>query len=447
METIKKQVSPARVVLLGFLALIGLGTVLLMLPFAARCGRATPFLDALFTATSATCVTGLVVRDTFTYWAPFGQAVILLLIQIGGMGVVTMAVAAAILSGRRIGLRQRFMMQESIDAPQVGGIVRLTRFIVKTTLAVEGIGAALLALRFVPEYHLGKGLWFAVFHAVSAFCNAGFDLMGEQGPFSSLTGYAADPLVCLTVMVLIFVGGIGFLTWEDFSRNRFHLHAYRLQSKLILTVTAVLLVVPAVCFFAGEFSMPQWQGMPMGQRALAAAFQAVTPRTAGFNTVDYTRMSEPSILLTVFLMLTGGAPGSTAGGYKVTTLATLVMCVRSVYRRKADVRCFGKRLTAETPRSAAALFFLYFALFMLGAGLLGTLDGVPLTAALFESASAIGTVGLTMGVTPTLGAASRLVLIALMYFGRVGGLTLIYAAAGSRVTPPSQLPQEKITIG
>lgn len=447
METIKKQVPPAQVVLLGFLALIGLGTVLLMLPFAARSGRSTSFLDALFTATSATCVTGLVVRDTFTYWAPFGQAVILLLIQIGGMGVVTMAVAAAILSGRRIGLRQRFMMQESIDAPQVGGIVRLTSFIVKTTLAVESVGAVLLALRFVPEYHLGKGLWFAVFHAVSAFCNAGFDLMGEQGPFSSLTGYAADPLVSLTIMALIFMGGIGFLTWDDFSRNRFHLRAYRLQSKLILTVTAMLLVVPAVCFFAGEFGMSQWQGMPMGQRALAAAFQAVTPRTAGFNTVDYSRMSEPSILLTIFLMLTGGAPGSTAGGFKVTTLATLVMCVRSVYRRKADVRCFGKRLTAETPRSAAALFFLYFALFMLGAGLLGTLDGVPLTAALFESASAIGTVGLSMGITPTLGAASRLVLIALMYFGRVGGLTLIYAAAGSRVTPPSQLPQEKITIG
>lgn len=447
MEKIKKQVSPAQVVLLGFLALIGLGTVLLMLPFAARSGRATPFLDALFTATSATCVTGLVVQDTFTYWAPFGQAVILLLIQFGGMGVVTMAVAAAILSGRRIGLRQRFMMQESIDAPQMGGIVRLTSFILKITLAVEGVGAALLALRFVPEYHLAKGLWFSVFHAVSAFCNAGFDLMGERGPFSSLTGYAADPLVCLTIMGLIFVGGIGFLTWEDFHSHRFHLRAYRLQSKLILTVTAVLLAVPAVFLFAGEFSAPQWQGMPVGQRALAAAFQAATPRTAGFNTVDYARMSEPSILLTIFLMLTGGAPGSTAGGFKVTTLATLVMCVRSVYSRKADVRCFGKRLTAETPRSAAALFFLYFALFLLGAGLLGLLDGVPLTAAMFECASAIGTVGLSLGVTPTLGAASRLVLIALMYFGRVGGLTLIYAAAGSHMAPPSQLPQEKITIG
>ena len=446
METIKKQTSPARVVLLGFLALIGLGTVLLMLPFAARSGHATPFLDALFTATSATCVTGLVVRDTFTYWAPFGQVVILLLIQIGGMGVVTMAVTAFILSGRKIGLRQRFMMQVSIDAPQVGGIVRLTGFIVKTTLVVEGVGAVLLALRFVPEYHW-KGLWFAIFHAVSAFCNAGFDLMGERGPFSSLTGYTRDPLVCLTIMGLIFVGGVGFLTWDDFYRNRFHLRAYRLQSKLILTTTAALLLIPAVCFFIWEFNAARWQGMPMGERVLASAFQAVTPRTAGFNTVDYAQMSEPSILLTVFLMLTGGAPGSTAGGFKVTTLATLVMCVRSVYRRKADVRCFGKRLTPETPRSAAALFFLYFALFLLGAALLGLLDGVPLTAALFESASAIGTVGLTMGVTPTLGAASRLVLIALMYFGRVGGLTLIYAAAGSRVTPPSQLPQEKITIG
>ena len=248
-------------------------------------------------------------------------------------------------------------------------------------------------------------------------------------------------------MGLIFVGGVGFLTWDDFYRNRFHLRAYRLQSKLILTTTAALLVIPAVCFFLWEFNAARWQGMPMGERVLASAFQAVTPRTAGFNTVDYAQMSEPSILLTVFLMLTGGAPGSTAGGFKVTTLATLVMCVRSVYRRKADVQCFGKRLTPETPRSAAALFFLYFTLFLLGAALLGLLDGVPLTAALFESASAIGTVGLTMGVTPTLGAASRLVLIALMYFGRVGGLTLIYAAAGSRVTPPGQLPQEKITIG
>ena len=447
MEAIKKHVSPAQVVLLGFLALIGLGTVLLMLPFAARSGRTTPFLDALFTATSATCVTGLVVRDTYTYWAPFGQAVILLLIQFGGMGVITMAVAAAILSGRRIGLRQRWLMQESIDAPQMGGIVRLTSFILKTTLAVEGVGSALLALRFVPEYHLAKGLWFAVFHAVSAFCNAGFDLMGERGPFSSLTGYASDPLVCLTIMALIFVGGIGFLTWEDFSRNHFHLHAYRLQSKLILTVTLILLVVPAVFFFAGEFGAPQWRGMPMGQRMLAAAFQAVTPRTAGFNTVDYSQMTEPSVLITILLMLTGGAPGSTAGGFKVTTLATLVMCVRSVYSRKADVRCFGKRLTTETPRSAAALFFLFVALFTLGAGLLSLFDHVPLTAALFEAASAIGTVGLSLGVTPTLGAASRLVLIALMYFGRVGGLTLIYAAAGSHVPTPSQLPQEKITIG
>ena len=439
--------SPAQIVLLGFLALIGAGAALLMLPFAARSGQPTPFLDALFTATSATCVTGLVVQDTYTYWSFFGQAVILLLIQIGGMGVVTMAVTVVRFSGRRIGLRERFMMQESIDAPKVGGIVRLTGFIVKTTLAVEGIGAALLAVRFIPQYRFGKGLWFSVFHAVSAFCNAGFDLMGEQGPFSSLTGYVADPLVALTIMALIIVGGIGFLTWEDFSRNRFHLRAYRLQSKLILTMTAALLLVPAVCFFFGEFQAPEWQGMPMGQRALAAAFQAVTPRTAGFNTVDYAKMSDSSILLTLCLMLTGGAPGSTAGGFKVTTLATLVMCVRAVFSRRTDVRCFGKRLTAETPRSAAALFFLYVLLFFLGGGLVSALDGVPMLAALFESASAVGTVGLSMGVTPTLGAGSHLVLIVLMYFGRVGGLTLIYAVAGSRVAPPSQLPQEKITIG
>lgn len=447
MELVKKQTSPAQVVLLGFLALIGLGTMLLMLPFATRSGGGAPFMDALFTATSATCVTGLVVQDTFTYWSYFGQAVILLLIQVGGMGVVTMALAVSMFSGRRIGLRERSLMKESIDAPQLGGIVRFTGFIVKISLAIEGVGAALLALRFIPAYGFGKGLWFSLFHAISAFCNAGFDLMGEQGAFSSLTGYAADPLVCLPIMALVIVGGIGFLTWEDFARHRFRLRAYRLQSKLVLTVTAVLLILPAVLLFFGGFNGPQWQGMTLGERVLAAAFQAVTPRTAGFNTVNYSQVAEPLLLMTIFLMLIGGAPGSTAGGYKVTTFATLAMCVRSVFRRRADVRCFGKRLTQETPRSAAALFFLYICLFILGTGLLGALDGVPLLPAMFETASAVGTVGLSLGVTPTLGVPSRLLLIVLMYFGRVGGLTMIYAVAGSRVTAISQLPQEKITIG
>lgn len=446
MDKIKSHVLPAQVILLGFLMLIVSGTVLLMLPFASRTGNGAPFLDALFTATSATCVTGLIVQDTYLYWSAFGQAVILMLIQVGGMGVVTMAVTVFIFTGRRIGLRQRYLMQESIDAPHVGGIVRLTGFIVKTTVIVEGIGAGLLALRFVPEYGLGKGLWFSVFHAVSAFCNAGFDLMGGTKAYSSLTGYVEDPLVCLTIMALIFTGGIGFLTWEDFHQHRFHVRAYRLQSKLVLTVTAILLILPTICFFM-EFAGPQWEQMSLKEHVLASAFQAVTPRTAGFNTIDYTLMTEPALLLTIALMLVGGSPGSTAGGYKTTTLATLVMCVRSVFMRKADVRCFGKRLTAETPRSAAALFFLYIVLFLLGATLLGVFDGVPMLPAMFETASAIGTVGLSLSITGMLGSASRLVLIALMYFGRVGGLTLIYAVAGSRVMTPSQLPQEKITIG
>lgn len=441
----KKQVSPAQVVLLGFLLLILAGAALLMLPVSTRDRQGAAPLEALFTATSATCVTGLVVRDTCTYWSLFGQAVVLALIQIGGMGVVTMALVVSMLTGRRIGLSQRFLMQESINAPHIGGIVRLTGFAVRTTLAVEGAGAAVLLTRFAPRFGLWKGLWYSIFHAVSAFCNAGFDLMGEGGAFSSLTAFADDPVVNLTIMALIVTGGIGFLTWEDFRNHGPRFRAYSLQTKLVLTVTAVLLILPAVWFFAVEG--PRWAGGDTGTRALYAAFQAVTLRTAGFNTVDYTALRSTTLLMMMFLMLVGGAPASTAGGYKVTTLATLALCVRSVFQRRDDVECFDRRLEEDAPRSAAALFFLYIVLFLGGGFFIAAADGAPLLAALFESASAIGTVGLSLGLTPGLGTLSRLALILLMYFGRVGCLTFIYAVAGSRVAAPSRMPRERITIG
>ena len=435
----KQQLTPARIILIGFALLILAGALLLTMPISTRDGQGASFFDALFTATSATCVTGLVVQDTAQYWSGFGQAVIIVLIQIGGMGVVTVAVAISMLAGRRIGLKERWVMQESISAPQVGGIVRRTRFILAAMLLLEGAGALLLASRFCPEMGL-RGIWYAVFHAISSFCNAGFDLMGAAGtPFVSLTGYVGDPLVNLTVMGLIILGGIGFLTWGDVRQHRWHLRAYCLQSKLVLVTTAALILVPALFFFCYEFQLPQWDGLTLGEKILGSLFQAVTPRTAGYNTVDLTQLSGPTRMIITLLMLVGGAPGSTAGGFKVTTLA--------VFRRQEDLQSFGRRLPTDTLRSAAAILMAYVGLFLLGGLAISCVEGVALDAALFETASAIGTVGLTLGVTPELGGVSRLILIFLMYFGRVGGLTLIYAVLPDSGAAPAQLPQERVTVG
>ena len=271
-----KNQPPARIIAVGFALLILAGALLLTLPISTRDGQGAAFFDALFTATSATCVTGLVVQDTALYWSGFGQAVILMLIQIGGMGVVTAAAAISMLAGRRIGLKERWVMQESISAPQVGGIVRRTRFILAVTLVLEGTGTLLLALRFCPEMGLFRGLWYAVFHAVSSFCNAGFDLMGAAGtPFVSLTGYAGDPLVNFTVMGLIVLGGIGFLTWGDVREHKWHLRAYCLQSKLVLAVTVALILLPALFFLLYELRLPQWQTLTLGEKVQGALFQAV----------------------------------------------------------------------------------------------------------------------------------------------------------------------------
>ena len=441
------RITPAQIIILGFLSLITVGTVLLMLPFSTNGPGGAPFLDALFTATSATCVTGLVVRDTALYWSTFGQAVILLLIQIGGMGVVTMAVAIFIFAGKRISLKQRWVMQESISAPQVGGIVRQTRFILKTAAAMEAAGAALLALRFCPSMGW-KGLWYAVFHSVSAFCNAGFDLMGtDSGPCSSMTAYTADALVNLALILLIALGGIGFMTWQDFREHKWHVRAMRLQTKVVLSTTAILLAGGFLYFYFYEFQQPQWLELGVGERFWAALFQTVTPRTAGFNTVELSKMTQPSQLVTVFLMLVGGSPGSTAGGFKTTTLAVLLLTTAAVFRRRDTAHCFGRRLQDEAVHSATALLVLYLLLAMTGGILICCIDGIPLMGALFESASAVATVGLSLGYTGGLSAASRLILIFLMYFGRVGGLTVIYAVTTKGTGKVSQFPQERVTVG
>ena len=441
------RTTPAQIIILGFLFLIAVGTVLLMLPVSTSGPGGASFLDALFTATSATCVTGLVVQDTALYWSPFGQAVILVLIQIGGMGVVTMAVAIFIFTGRHISRKQRWVMQESISAPQVGGIVRQTRFILKTALAMEAIGAALLALRFCPQMGI-KGIWYAVFHSISAFCNAGFDLMGVcSGPCSSLTSYTADSLVNIAIILLIVLGGIGFMTWQDFREHKWHLRAMRLQTKVVLSTTVILLAVGFLYFFLYEFRQPQWQSLGAGERFWAALFQTITPRTAGFNTVDLSQMTPSSQLITILLMLVGGSPGSTAGGFKTTTLAVLLLTTAAVFRRRDTAHCFGRRLQDEAVHSAMALFVIYLLLAVAGGILICCIDGIPLMGALFESSSAVATVGLSLGYTAGLSAASRLILIFLMYFGRVGGLTVIYAVTVRGTGKVSQFPQERLTVG
>lgn len=443
----KKRLTSFQLIIAGFLLVILTGSILLMLPVSSRSGEVTPFADALFTATSATCVTGLVVHDTQRYWSLFGQAVILLMIQIGGMGVVTVAVSMAVISGKKIGLMQRSTMQEAIAAPSVGGIVRLTGFILKATLLIELAGALFMLPVFGKDFGFPKGLWYSLFHSISAFCNAGFDLMGSRGEFSSLTGYAGNGLICGVILVLIVTGGIGFLTWDDIRWKGIHFKKYRMQSKVILLMTFLLILFPFLIFFFGEFGRPAFGEMSVGQKALCALFQAVTPRTAGFNTVDLTLFSEAGQTLLILLMLIGGSPGSTAGGMKTTTIAVLFVTLFAVFRRKEDSECFGRRIEDNTIRSAAAILLMYFALFITGGLIISCLEGLPVLICLFETASAIGTVGLTLGITPELGTISRLILIGLMFFGRVGGLTLVFAAFSEKTGTMARLPKEKITVG
>ena len=438
----KIRLSSSQMIILGFAAVILLGAVLLMLPISSKTGTVTPFLDCLFTSTSAVCVTGLVVFDTAVHWTVFGQSVILVLIQIGGMGVITVAAAITMAAGKKISLMQRSTMQDAISAPQVGGIVRFTGFILKGIVIIEALGAVIMAPVFIRDYGFGEGLWMAVFHSISAFCNAGFDIVDDGALFNSLMGYAADPVINLTIMLLIIIGGLGFLTWRDIYTNGIHIKRYRMQSKVILAVTAGLILVPSIYFFFFEFAH-----LPFTERLWGALFQAVTPRTAGFNTADLNAMSETGQMLTSLLMIIGGAPGSTAGGMKVTTFAVMVSVAAAVFQRRQNGRFFGRRIDDETVKNAATVFFMYISLFLIGGMAISKLENLPIMTCLYESASAVGTVGLSLGITPELGTVSKLILIAQMYIGRVGGLTLIFATLPATKNTLSKLPVEKISVG
>ena len=421
MGKLECKLSSSQMIILGFAAVILLGALLLMLPVSSKSGEITPFLDCLLTSTSAVCVTGLVVYDTAAHWTVFGQAIIIVLIQIGGMGVITVAAAITMAAGKKISLMQRSTMQDAI---------------------IELLGTAIMAPVFIGDYGFGEGLWMAVFHSISAFCNAGFDIVNDGILFNSLMGYAANPIINLAIMLLIIIGGLGFLTWRDICTNGIHIKRYRMQSKVILTVTSGLILIPTVYFFFFELAH-----LPFAERFWGALFQAVTPRTAGFNTVDLNAMSETGQMITSLLMIIGGAPGSTAGGMKVTTFAVMISVAAAVFQKRQNGCFFGRRIDDDTVKNAATVFFMYISLFLLGGIAISKLENLPLVTCLYESASAVGTVGLTLGITPELGAISKLILIAQMYIGRVGGLTLIFATLPATKNTLSKLPVEKISVG
>lgn len=440
----KRKLSPTRLIAIGFFALIFVGAGLLMLPFASKTD--VTFLDALFTATSATCVTGLIVRDTFTTWTWFGQAVIITLIQIGGLGLMTVITLFSFAMGKKLALYDRKVLMQSAGNMQLSGVGGLIRRIVPFAFVVELIGAALLAIRFVPEFGWPKGIWFSVFHSVSAFCNAGFDLMGGKAPFSSLTSYAKDPVVTLTVAALIILGGLGFLVWRDVTENRLRWKKLQLHTKIVLVSSSVLLFGGWVLFLIFEWNA-SLDGLSVTQKLTAAFFQSATPRTAGFNTTDLNALSESGNLLTNVLMLIGGSPGSTAGGIKTTTVAVLLLSMLVSARGRRRVNAFRFRIDNDTLRQASSILHIYLSIAIVSLLVICALEPITVKQALFEINSAIATVGLTLGVTPKLCAASKILLMLLMYAGRLGGLTFAMVFTEAKTEAPIDRPAGKLLIG
>lgn len=439
----RMKLSNLQIVSLGFFLVILTGTILLCLPISTVEGETTTVLDSLFTAVSATCVTGLVVHDTGTHFTLFGQIVILGLIQIGGLGFMTFSLGFLMLMRRKIGLRHREVMVESINSTQLGGIVRLTKKILVGTVIFESIGAILLSIRFIPEFGLLKGIYFSIFHAISAFCNAGFDLFGG---YNSIVGYSDDTLVNLTLMGLITVGGLGFLVWEDIWNKKLSWKKYRLQTKIVLVTSFCLTVGGGLMILFIERHNPI-MGTGMKERILTSLFQSCTTRTAGFNSVDPAALSGGSKVLMMLLMFVGGSPGSTAGGIKTTTLIVILMYTLAGVRHGRGANIFGRRLEEEALHKAIFVFFINLTFVLGGVISICCIQELNVTDLFFEAFSAMGTVGITTGITRDLVPLSRCIIIFLMYCGRVGSVSFAVALLERKVSPPVTLPVEKITIG
>lgn len=443
---LRSHLTRTQWIAVGFFIIILCGTLLLMLPVSSRAPGGTAFLPALFTATSATCVTGLVVVDTYQHWSLFGQWVILGMIQVGGLGFVTIGVTIMLMMGKKIGLGDRGLLKDSVNTLEIGGIVRLTKLIVKGTLLIEGLGAVLFSIRFIPEFGLAEGIYYGIFHSISAFCNAGFDLMGRFEEYSSFTRYADDWLINLTTVSLILTGGLGFVVWRDLQKNRFHFQKYTLHTKMVLTALGALVIVPTILFWLLERN-GVLAGMSGSGQFLGSLFAAVTPRTAGFNTTDVGGMGDAGKLLTLVLMLIGGNPGSTAGGVKTTTIMVLLLYALSMILRTDGVNVYGRRLEDRLIEKAAIVFTLTLTMAVTATFIICAVDGLPLTDVLLETFSAVDTVGMSTGITRQLGTVSRLVIILLMYCGRIGSLSFALAFTDKRQKSSVRQPMERINIG
>ncbi len=446
MKRSKSALTNSRSIILGFLCIILIGALLLMLPIATKDGQETTFLGALFTAVSSTCVTGLVVYDTYTHWTLFGQLVLLALIQIGGLGFITIGTFVMIKLRKNIGLGRRVLIQESLNTLHIRGSVKLVQRIVIGTCLFEGVGALLLAIRFVPDMGLGRGIYYGVFHSVSAFCNAGFDLMGFTGEYSSFCSYFNDPWIILTLSALIIIGGIGFVVWEDLYINKWHVRRYSFQTKVVLVTTAVLLIGGTVLFMVLE-NQNLFAEMKPGEKLLSAFFCAVTPRTAGFNTVDTAALSNGGFMATIILMFIGGSPGSTAGGVKTTTVFVILLYIKAYLLRQKDCVAFQSRMDSEAVKKASIVVFITLILALVGCMIIFSSQDLALPDVLFEVFSAGGTVGMSTGVTRSLNSLSRVVIMILMFCGRMGSLTFAMSFTERRKTADIRYPEEQITIG
>lgn len=443
---IMSRLSSIQVLVIGFFGIITLGTILLLLPIATRDGETTTFINAFFTATSATCVTGLVVFDTYTHWTLFGQSVILAMIQIGGLGFMSVATFLSLAFRRKISLKERGIIQEAMNMPEIAGVVRLMRHVLIGTVFFELCGAIIFSIRFIPIMGVARGIYTAVFHSVSSFCNAGFDLFGRFEPGSSLELFNDDLLINIVTMALIVIGGIGFYVWEDIHRNGFHFKKYKLHSKMVISMTLALIVIPAVLFFVLERNNA-YKDFSTPQAIMSASFQSVTLRTAGFSTVHPSQLSDSSALLGCVLMLIGGSPGSTAGGIKTTSFMILILGVVSMLAKRDSITSFKRRLPHGYLTKVSAILTMYLFFALLSVGTICAVDSIHLRESLFQVFSAIGTVGVDMTNTGDLSCLSKVILSILMFFGRIGGLSLALAFAKPITARPIKYPTEKISVG
>lgn len=446
MRKLLKKLTYTQIIVLSFLLVILVGTLLLCLPVSSANGTFTPPINAMFTATSATCVTGLVVYDTFTHWSLFGQIVIISLIQIGGLGFLVFISMFSVFLKKKIGVYERRLLMQAEGNIRLSGAVVLLKRIVRGTFTFEAVGAVILAFRFCPKMGLAEGIFNAIFHAVSAFCNAGFDIMGKYKQFSSLSTFAEDPVVMITIISLVVIGGIGFLVWSDIVTLKTKVKKYSLHTKIALSTTAILLIGSTLLFLLLEYN-GVLKDFSFFDKIINAAFLAVSPRTAGFNTVDLSALSSGSEVITDLLMLIGGSPGSTAGGLKTTTFAVLILSTIAAARHDTHPQIFKRRLPDEALSQATAIFTIYVVVSLVAVVIVSTLENCDVTTATFEVISAIGTVGATKGLTPTLCGASKLIIMGLMFGGRVGGLSLMLSLAEKRENIPLDRPSEKILIG